>query len=83
MIVLEVSHKLIAATNNDEVVSNEEIDLTTLMPSNIEEVDGRIFVHVMPAATNNSLILIKTVDIDVVVIAISFLTDQLLKGAMD
>ena len=64
MVVLEMSHKLVVATNNDEVASNEEIDFTTLMPSNIEEADGRIFVLVMHAATNNSLILIKTVDSD-------------------
>ena len=44
MVVLEMSHKLVVSTNNDEVASNEEIDFTTLIPSNIEEADGRMML---------------------------------------
>ena len=71
ILVSEISNKFIVATCNENVLSNEEINYSELMPSNIEEADERMFVHVMQAANDNPRILIKTVDSDVVIIVIA------------
>ena len=59
------------ATDDENVVSNRDIDMSSLMPCNFEEDDERIFVHLKHASSRYSRFLIKTVDSDVVVIAIS------------
>ena len=61
----------IICTKLSEVVINSAIDLVSLLPCNHEEADTRIFVHVNDAANvGRQYISIKTVDTDVVVIAV-------------
>ena len=65
-------HGIFVGSVEDRAVSNQAyIDLEPLMPCNIEEADERMFVHVRNAAEDCSRILVKTVDSDVVVIALS------------
>ena len=62
---------LLVGSREDGVVANQNVDLRSLMPCNIEEAHERMFVHVQHAAALYPRILIKTVDSDVVVIALS------------
>ena len=62
---------LFVGSREDGAVANQNVDLRSLMPCNIEEADERMFVHVQHAAALYPRILIKTVDSDVVVIALS------------
>ena len=65
-------HGIFVGSVEDRAVSNQAyIDLEPLMPCNIEEADERMFMHVRNAAEDCSHILVKTVDSDVVVIALS------------
>ena len=71
-----VSHcppnRMILATSFDRTLCNADIDLTRVSPCNHEEADTRIFVHVKHAAdSGHRKIVVKTVDTDVVVLAIS------------
>ena len=67
-----VSGKTIVATLSENVIFNGSIDEESLMPCNHEEADTRMFVHVKSAAAaNHRKISIRTVDTDVVVIAIA------------
>ncbi|CAB4022060.1 Hypothetical predicted protein, partial [Paramuricea clavata] len=69
---INCANGVFVGTVEDGAVSNQaDIDLEPLMPCNIEEADERIFVHVRNAAEECSRILVKTVDSDVVVIALS------------
>ena len=63
--------KCLVVTCNDAVLTNQPIDVTDLVPCTIEKADERIFLHAKNVAQSNSKILVKTVDSDVVVIAIS------------
>lgn len=66
------TENLIIATTNDDVICNRQFNTENLAPSNHEEADTRIFLHVKNAAeTNHQEISIRTVDTDVVVIAVS------------
>ena len=71
LLVSHVQEKLVVATDDENVVSNRDIDMSSLMPCNFEEADERIFVHLKHASSRYSRFLTKTVDSDVVVIAIS------------
>ena len=71
LLVSHVQEKLVVAIDDENVVSNRDIDMSSLMPCNFEEADERIFVHLKHASSRYSLFLIKTVDSDVVAIAIS------------
>ena len=63
---------VVVATDSEEVLSSEATDLTFLTPCNHEEADTRIFLHVKHCAdSGHSKVAIRTVDTDVVVIAIS------------
>ena len=63
--------KCLVFTFNDTVLTKQPIDLTDLAPWTTEEADECIFFHAKNVAQSNSKILIKTVDSDVVIIAIS------------
>ncbi len=64
---------VIVATDTEEVVSFGNIENHNLTPCNHEEADTRILLHVKHAAEfGHRKIAIRTVDTDVVVIAISF-----------
>ena len=60
--------KCLVVTFNDAILTNQPTDL---VPYTIEEAEERIFFHAKSVAQSNSKILVKTVDSDVVVIAIS------------
>ena len=64
-----VETKLLVMTDGENVYSNGVLDLNNLMPCDIEEADESLFLHVKHIAQEYHKILIKTVDIDVVVIA--------------
>ena len=69
---LKSTAKFIVATVNDKSICNRELNMENLSPSNHEESDTRIFLHVKNAAEmNHQEISIRTVDTDVVVIAVS------------
>ena len=69
---LKSTAKFIVATVNDKSICNRELNMENLSPSNHEEADTRIFLHVKNAAEmNHQEISIRTVDTDVVVIAVS------------
>ena len=59
------------ATYDNDVITNKFIEMSGMMPCTIEEADERVFIHANDAAKEFSRILIKTVDSDVVVIAVS------------
>ena len=66
-----VKNNILVMTDDGNVYSNGVLDLNNLMPCDIEEADERIFLHVKHIAQEYHKILIKTVDSDVVVIALS------------
>ena len=63
----------VVVANDDEVtVNNEAINKEQISPSNHEEADTRLFVHVKSLSNlGHQRVTIKTVDTDVIVIAIS------------
>ena len=66
--------KLLVSSYNETVLSSSAIfslDCDNLVPCNHEEADTRIFLHVKHTASQFSKVLIKSVDTDVVVLAIS------------
>ena len=64
--------KVVICTFDDTVKTNVSyIDVTSITPTNVEEADGRILLHAKHAVeTGHTRILIRTVDSDVVVIAV-------------
>ncbi len=67
-----VLNGIIVATETENVLSSVDVDLSILEACNHEEADTRIFLHAKQAAqAGHRKIGIKTVDTDVVVIAIS------------
>ena len=70
---IQLDNKIIIATKENEVVSNSEnINLSNLMPCNHEEADSRILLHMSDIADCSlRRVAIRTVDTDVVVLAIS------------
>ncbi|CAB4025239.1 hypothetical protein ROHU_037104 [Paramuricea clavata] len=63
--------KVIVATSGEGVKCSSPMETESLCPSNHEEADTRIFLHAKHAtASGHRLITIRTVDTDVVVIAI-------------
>ena len=59
------------ATTDENVIANQDINLSGLLPCTLEEADESMFLYVLHASENYKLILIKTGDSDVVTIAIS------------
>ena len=71
-VVKEIQDKDIVSTVNENVVTNGTgLEILSLMPCNMEEADERIFVHVKHISRKHARIMIKAVDSDVVVIAIT------------
>ena len=71
-VVKETQGKVAVSTVNRNVVTNGAgLKISSLMSCNMVEADERIFVHVKHAAREHTCIMIKTVDSDVVVIAIT------------
>ena len=67
-----IHNGVIVATESENVHSSENIDLSMVDACNDEEADNRVFLHAKQAAQEgHRKIVIKTVDTDVVVIAIS------------
>ena len=62
---------LCIATIDENVIANQDVNLSGLMPSTLEEADERMSLNALRASENYRPILIKTVDSDVVTIAIS------------
>ncbi len=66
-----VAGKVIVATSAEDIKCNSPINSESIRPCNQEEADTRIFLHAKHAADNgHSRISIRTVDTDVVAIAI-------------
>jgi hypothetical protein len=64
--------KVIISTQGEDALANMNIDLSDLKPCNHEEADTRLLLHAAHArATGSTNILIRTVDTDVVVLAIA------------
>ena len=58
-------------TYDGAVLVNQKINTYNLIPCTIEEADDRMFVRASDAAKAFSKLLIKTVDSDIAVIAVS------------
>ena len=71
LIELFEQSKFLEATDNGMVVSNQLVDLSTRMPCNIEESDGRMFLHAHHASNSCRSIMIQTPDSDVVSIGVA------------
>ena len=69
---IDAAGKDVYSTVDNQVVSNTSREnLEGLQPCNHEEADTRIFLHVLDAAKQHQRIMIRTVDTDVFVLAIS------------
>lgn len=74
-VVLLETNKEIISTLDENVLCNstDHEDLTLLAPCNHEEADTRIILHAAEAvSTGHKRVLIRTVDTDVVVLAVTF-----------
>ena len=63
--------KLVVTTQGPFIMSNRPVDQTKLCPCSHEEADTRLIVHLCDAAQHSSRVMIRTVDTDVVVLAIA------------
>lgn len=64
---------LLLSTFGDEVLCSETYDMSRVSPCNHEESDTRVFVHALDAVlSGHKRITIRTVDSDVVVLAVAF-----------
>lgn len=65
--------KQILVTYDDHVLCNRQMDISSIDPCNHEEADMRLILHCTHASVNGmKRIAIRTVDTDVVVLAVSF-----------
>ena len=72
--------RMLVSIKLENVISNRSCDLTGLQPCNHSEADTRIFLHLAHAAAkDHRTAYIRTVDSDVVVLAIRFFTTLGLK----
>lgn len=66
------SDKIVIATSGEGVLCNKEYEKARLQPCTHEEADSRMILHLMDAARNGcKRALLRTVDTDVVVLAIA------------
>ena len=65
------SETLCIATTDENVIANQDVSLSGLMPCTLEESDELMFLHALHASENCKSISIKTVDGDVVTIGTS------------
>ena len=65
--------KLVVSTDGQHALTNADLSpaLQGLQPCNHEEADARIFLHILGAAAQHKKIMVRTVDTDVVVLAIA------------
>ena len=64
---------LLLSTKGDNVVCNKPCDVSALQPCNHTEADTRIMLHVKHGAQyGHTSIFVRTVDSDVLILAISF-----------
>ena len=69
----DMDGKLLLSTRFETELSNRDCDLTTLQPCNHSEADTRILLHLAHAAEQgHTCAYVRTVDSDVVVLAIRF-----------
>ena len=72
VIVKKIQDKVVVSTvNENTITSGACLEISSMMTYNMEEPDERIFVHVEHALGKHAQIMIKTVDDNVVVIAIA------------
>lgn len=72
--VTSESPYFLLTTKGELVLSNKEIDLTSVSPSNQEEADSRMMLHLLDAVKNgHEKIFLRTVDSDVVILCLHFL----------
>ena len=70
--VKEIQEKVVVSTVNENVVTNGiGLEISSLMQCIIEEADQKVFVHVEHALIEYARVMIKTVDSDIVVLAIA------------
>jgi hypothetical protein len=68
-----MSGNLLLSTKGTTVLSNQDTDCTALEPCNHSEADTRIILHLHHAATKgHTIAYIRTVDSDVIVLAVGF-----------
>ena len=69
---VQIDGKYIICTIDNKIIAYPEGDYSEIEPCNHEEADSRIFLHIKDSITRNkvSTCLIRTVDTDVVVLAI-------------
>ena len=69
--------KLCLSTHLDVVLSNRPCDVTKLQPCNHSEADTRIVLHLAHAADQgHRKAFVRTVDSDIVVLAVGFLRES-------
>ena len=65
-------HKMVLATQGENVIFSSTIDIDRFPPCNHEEANTRMFLHLKDfSATEHRKVSLKTVDTDVVIIATS------------
>ena len=74
LVMQKLDGRLILSTSNECVLSNSQYDVSGLQPCNHTEADTRIMLHIAHAAKQGHQVALRTVDSDVVVIAIRFFT---------
>ncbi len=80
IVKIDSSNCMIVTNVGENVLTSEEYDRSGIEPCNHEESDTRIFVHVRDAVfAGHTKILIRTVDSDIIVLAVAFfaITDQI------
>ncbi|KAL8599464.1 hypothetical protein ACOMHN_029279 [Nucella lapillus] len=71
----DLGGRLLLSTSEESVLSNRQHDVTGLHPCNHTEADTRIILHLAHAAQQgHQVALVRTVDSDVVILAIHFFT---------
>lgn len=67
------SEKLVITTNGPSVLANQDLDesFSSLQPCHHEEADTRIILHLAQGSSKHKKAMIKTVDTDVVVLAVT------------
>ena len=65
------SKTLCIATTVENVIANQDVNLSGLIPCTSEEAEERMSLHALHASENYKSVLIKTVDSDFITIAIS------------
>ncbi|KAK3725326.1 hypothetical protein QZH41_002764 [Actinostola sp. cb2023] len=71
---IDLEEKEVYSTYGSQVLSNTRTEnLENLQPCSHEEADTRLFLHVLDAATFHQKIMIRTVDTDVFVLAVSLM----------